>query len=94
MSDLVDIEVVYATPKKQKLVALQVPAGTSALEAIELSGLKSDFPDMVIDPDALGVFSRRVAPEYVMEPGDRLEIYRPLMADPKEIRRQRANQQR
>jgi len=93
MTEAVAIEVVYATRAKQKLVALEVPAGTSATEAIERSGLKKDFPAMAVDENALGVFGRKVGADYLMQPGDRLEIYRPLKADPKEIRRQRAKKQ-
>lgn len=94
MSDRIDIEVVYATREKQELMALRVPAGTTALEAIARSGLSRTFPDMAVDEKALGVFSRKVAPDYVLQPGDRLEIYRPLKADPKEIRRLRAKEQK
>lgn len=94
MAETIEIEVVYATRDKQELEALRVPAGTTALEAIAISGLRRAFPDMVVDGNALGVFSRKVAPDYVMQPGDRLEIYRPLKADPKEVRRQRAKLQR
>lgn len=93
MADQIDIEVVYACPARQCLVKLQVPDGTTAVEAIAASGLKEAFPEMVVDQGALGVFSRKVGADYVMQPGDRLEIYRPLIADPKEIRRQRAKDQ-
>lgn len=94
MSDEIDVEVVYATPEKQRLIALRVPAGTTAIEAIEQSNIGDEFPDMVVDEKALGVFSRKVSPDYELQPGDRVEIYRPLIADPKEIRRQRARQQK
>jgi putative ubiquitin-RnfH superfamily antitoxin RatB of RatAB toxin-antitoxin module len=90
MTESIRVEVVYATPDKQRLIALQVPPGTSAVETIERSGIREEFPLMVIDEQALGVFSRKIRPDYVMQPGDRLEIYRPLLADPKENRRQRA----
>lgn len=94
MSDEIDIEVVYATPERQELIALRVPAGTRAIEAVERSGIRDAFPDMVVDESALGIFSRKVSPDYELQPGDRLEIYRPLIADPKETRRQRARQQK
>ena len=93
MTEVVEIEIVYATRAKQKLLTLEVPAGTSAIEAIERSGLKKDFPAMEVDVNALGVFGRKVAADYLMQPGDRLEIYRRLKVDPKEIRRQRAKKQ-
>jgi putative ubiquitin-RnfH superfamily antitoxin RatB of RatAB toxin-antitoxin module len=61
---------------------------------IERSGIRNEFPEMVVDDKALGIFSRKVGPDYIMRAGDRLEIYRPLVADPKEIRRQRAEEQK
>jgi len=89
-SKLLDVEVAYASPERQLIVALEVPPGTNAMETIERSGIRDEFPDLVIDEKALGIFSRKVGPDYTMQAGDRLEIYRPLIADPKEIRRQRA----
>lgn len=90
MAESIEIEVVYATPQRQRLVALAVPAGTTALEAVDRSGLRQEFPQMVVDENTLGIFSRKVPPDYEMQHGDRLEVYRPLVADPKEIRRRRA----
>lgn len=94
MADLIGVEVAYATPEKQRLVELQVPPGTTVIEAIERSNIREEFPGMVVDERAVGVFSRKVGPEYELQQGDRVEIYRPLIADPKEIRRQRAKGQR
>lgn len=94
MAEMIDVEVVYGLPDRQELRGLQVPAGTTALQAIERSGIAESFPGMIVDEKALGVFSRKVAPDYVLQPGDRVEIYRPLIADPKEVRRQRAKQQK
>lgn len=85
-----EIEVVLATPEKQVLLKIEVPAGCTVAEAIELSGIRSEFPNIEINPMALGVFSRKVAPEHILLAGDRVEIYRPLRADPKELRKQRA----
>jgi putative ubiquitin-RnfH superfamily antitoxin RatB of RatAB toxin-antitoxin module len=93
MAELIPVEVAYATPERQLIMALEVPAGTTALEAIDLSGIRDEFPEMVVDERALGVFSRKIKAEYIVQPGDRIEIYRPLIADPKEIRRQRARMQ-
>ena len=84
------VEVVYATRERQVLVALDVEPGCTVEEAIARSGLGREFPGMQVDPDAVGVFSRKVPPGHVLSPGDRVEIYRPLVADPKEARRQRA----
>lgn len=89
----ITIEVAYAQPEKQVLKSLQVPVGTTVQRAIELSGIQDDFPDLKIDPDRLGIFSNRAAPEQQLADGDRVEIYRPLIADPKEARRKRALKQ-
>ena len=94
MAETINVEVVYATREKQRLISLQVSVGTTAIETIEQSGISSAFPAMEVDGKALGVFSRKVGLDYVMQANDRLEIYRPLVADPKEIRRQREKQQR
>lgn len=84
------IEVAYATPDKQTLLSLEVPSGCTVAEAISLSGIREEFPDMEQDPKMVGIFSRKVALDYELREGDRVEIYRPLVADPKEMRKQRA----
>jgi len=85
-----EIEVVLALPEKQVLRKIEAPAGCTVAEAIELSGIRAEFPGIDINPAALGIFSRKVAPDHVLRSGDRVEIYRPLVADPKEMRKQRA----
>ena len=84
------IEVAYATPDKQTLLSLEVPPGCTVEEAIGLSGIREEFPDLEQDPKAVGIFSRKVSLDYELREGDRVEIYRPLVADPKEMRKQRA----
>jgi putative ubiquitin-RnfH superfamily antitoxin RatB of RatAB toxin-antitoxin module len=84
------VEVAYATPAKQVLIQLEVQAGCTVGEAIEQSGVRQAFPGLTVDPGALGIFSRKVPPEHPLRDGDRVEIYRPLQADPKETRRRRA----
>ena len=84
------VEVVYATPEKQSLFRLNVPPGCTAAEAIDRSGIRDAFPGMVVNPKNIGVFSRKVSPDYLLADGDRVEIYRPLIADPKEQRKKRA----
>ncbi len=84
------IEVVHARPDKQVLLSLEVPEGTTVIEAIDLSGIRDAFPDLAVDPARLGIFSQKAAPTDVLREGDRVEIYRPLIADPKESRRRRA----
>jgi len=85
-----EVEVAYATPQKQVLIKVEAPAGCTVSEAIELSGIRTRFPGIEINPQALGIFSRKVSPDQVLRDGDRVEIYRPLIADPKEMRKQRA----
>jgi putative ubiquitin-RnfH superfamily antitoxin RatB of RatAB toxin-antitoxin module len=84
------VEVAYALPERQALLAVELPAGSTVAEAIEASGVREQFPGMEIDPRAVGIFSRKVNLDRVLQDGDRVEIYRPLQADPKEARRQRA----
>ena len=85
-----EIEVAYATPDKQILLSMDVPAGCTVAEAIGLSSIREEFPDMEVDPKAVGIFSRKVSMDHELKEGDRVEIYRPLVADPKEMRKQRA----
>lgn len=89
-NDQIRIEVVYATPEKQSLLSLLVPLGCTAAEAIERSGIRGIFPDMEENPKDIGIFSRKISPAHPLAEGDRIEIYRPLIADPKEQRKQRA----
>lgn len=81
------VEVAYASATEQLVLPLRVTPGTTAREAVQASGVLDRFPE--IDPEscALGVFGERVAARHVLEAGDRVEIYRPLKADPKEVRR-------
>jgi len=87
---VIHIEVAYATPDKQVLLDLSVPAGTTVAEGIEQSAIRDKFPELKMDIKAVGIFSRKVPLDHVLREGDRIEIYRPLIADPKEVRRQRA----
>ena len=91
------IEVAYATPHKQKIITLDVPEGTSALRATELSGIVKEFPEIDLAQSPMGIFSqvlgsRGLPPpdQYRVQSGDRIEIYRKLIVDPKEMRRKRA----
>jgi putative ubiquitin-RnfH superfamily antitoxin RatB of RatAB toxin-antitoxin module len=82
--------VAYATPKRQLVLPLYVPRGCTVAEAIERSAIREEFPGLVVDFDAVGIFGRKAPAGQVLEPGDRVEIYRPLIADPREARRERA----
>ena len=94
---LIKVEVAYALPQKQRIVALQVPAGTTALDAVLRSGIAQEFPE--IDPDSapMGIFAKALdgkslplPQDYQLAARDRVEIYRPLLIDPKEARQARA----
>lgn len=87
---LIEIELVYATPEKQFLLAFSVSPGTTLGDGIEQSNIRSECPGLIIDPNAVGIFGRKVSTDHVLEAGDRIEIYRPLIADPKEVRREKA----
>ncbi|MBA1275296.1 RnfH family protein [Stutzerimonas azotifigens] len=86
------VEVVYALPDRQVLLRLSLPEGTTAREAALRSGMEQHFPGLDLQAAPLGVFGKAVAKpdERVLEEGERVEIYRPLVADPKEVRKQRA----
>ena len=86
------IEVAYARPDKQQIVSVKVPGGTTALEAVKLSGIVDIFPE--IDPDNIdmGVFGKVIKDpaSHELRDGDRVELYRPLKIDPKQARLNRA----
>ena len=92
--NLIDIEVAIALPDLQHVAALRVPLGTTARMAVLASDLAEQFPNINFATATLGIFSHVLAePEqYCLQAGERVEIYRPLLLDPKEARRQRARQ--
>ena len=90
----IKVEVAYALPQRQAIVPLQVAPGTTAQQAALASNLQRQFPNLDIAEAKLGVFGKAVAPDYVLQAGERVEIYRPLIADPKQVRKQRAAEQR
>lgn len=92
MNEKIDIEVVYALPDKQTLLKQQVAAGTTVLDAIRASGILEKYPEIDIAASKLGIFGKLVKPDTVLREKDRIEIYRPLIADPKEVRRKRAEE--
>lgn len=89
---MLNVEVAYALADKQKIVSLQVAAGTTVRQAALQSGLDRDFPGIDLAGSPLGIFGKAVSKpdDQVLEEGDRVEVYRPLLADPKEVRKQRA----
>jgi hypothetical protein len=89
LSDI-KVEVVYALPEKQYLRQVKLAQGSTVKQAIEGSGLLELRDDIDLDKNKVGIFSRPVKLSDEVSEGDRVEIYRPLIADPKELRRQRA----
>jgi len=88
------VEIVYATPERQTLVALSVPDGACVADALAASGIFGLHPE--IDPAAadVGIFGKAVTRDRRLENGDRIEIYRPLVADPKASRHARVAKKR
>lgn len=84
------VEVAYAKPEQQVIIPLTVETGCTARQAVDLSGILNQFPELDADKLDLGVFGKVVRPDTALHHLDRVEIYRPLIADPKEVRRQRA----
>ncbi|MEN9491183.1 MAG: hypothetical protein RJA63_1632 [Pseudomonadota bacterium] len=84
------VDVVYALPERAWRVALRLPAGSAVKDAVRASGLRERLPELASSPLDCGIFSHPCAPDRVLEDGDRVELYRPLLCDPKEIRRKRA----
>jgi putative ubiquitin-RnfH superfamily antitoxin RatB of RatAB toxin-antitoxin module len=88
------ITVVYALPTQQPLVELRLPAGTTVQQAVERSGLRERFVELQQEPLNCAIYSRVVALSTVLNDGDRVEILRPLLIDPKESRRRAAKAER
>ena len=86
----ISVEVVYALPDKQYMRAVTLEEGATVEQAIKASGLLSLRKDIDLNSNKVGIYSRPVKLADVVQDGDRIEIYRPLIADPKELRRQRA----
>lgn len=89
-SDPIPVEVVYAAPLQQQVYRLLLPAGTTAQQAVKQSGVLQAHPELQAQPLTLGIYGKAVKAEQVLRARDRVEIYRPLLGDPKEIRRRRA----
>ena len=93
MNDLkIKVEVAYALPDQQKILALDVVPGATAVEAVKMSGISNLFPEIDLAISKLGIFGKAISdPEsHELREGDRVEIYRPLKIDPKQARLNRA----
>lgn len=86
------VEVVYALPDRQVVVMVDAEPGATLREVIERSGILERCPEIDLARQRVGTFGKARSLEEVVAPGERIEIYRPLLADPKEQRRRRARQ--
>lgn len=84
------VEVIYAQPTKSALVSLELPEGSTVIQAVEASGLLEKYPEIDVRKNKFGVYAKLAKADTVLRECDRVEIYRPLIADPKEVRKQRA----
>jgi putative ubiquitin-RnfH superfamily antitoxin RatB of RatAB toxin-antitoxin module len=89
-SNKIPVEVAYALPHKQEIVMLEVSPGITAAEVVARSGIEKKFPGLETAGAPLGIFGKAIKPDHEMRAGERIEIYRPLIADPKEVRKERA----
>ncbi len=90
--ETIKIELIYALPTEQNLLKVEVPKGATIAEAVRLSGLLEKYPEIDLDKGKFGIFGKLSKTDTVLREKDRIEIYRPLIADPKEVRRKRAEE--
>ena len=88
----IQIEVAYALETQQYLFTEEIEQGTTVEEALKTSKLLKEFPEL--NTDKLGIFGKLVKPDLVLRAGDRIEVYRPLKADPRDRRRKKVEQER
>lgn len=88
----IKIELVYALPHEQILLEVEVPQAVTMAEAIKLSGILGKHPEIDLEKGKFGIFGKLSKLDTVLREKDRIEIYRPLIADPKEVRRKRAEE--
>jgi putative ubiquitin-RnfH superfamily antitoxin RatB of RatAB toxin-antitoxin module len=92
MADEIQVEVAYALPDQQVILPVKAPDGVTIEEAIKRSGILERFPEIQLAQAKVGIFSKLSKLDSVLRDKDRVEIYRPLIADPKEVRRKRAEE--
>ena len=90
MSDELNVEVCYALAEKQILIPVRLPAGATLQQALERSGILEKHPEIDLKKNKFGIFAKLSKLDSALRDRDRIEIYRPLIADPKEVRKQRA----
>ena len=84
------VEVAYALPDKQSLISIEIKNGSTLKEAIEASGILETFEQIDLTKDRVGIFAKFASLDTILRDKDRVEIYRPLVADPKQVRKDRA----
>lgn len=92
MADEIVVEVAYALPREQVILTTHVPADSTVEQAIRRSGILERFPEIDLSNNKVGIFSKLTKLDGTLRDKDRVEIYRPLIADPKEVRRKRAEE--
>ena len=90
MPESISVEVIFPVAHKHDIFALKVPEGTTVRQAIAASGILSKYPEIDLAKNKLGIFAKLTKPDAPLRDRDRVEIYRPLIADPKAVRKQRA----
>ena len=90
MPEEIMVEVAYALPKEQVVISIKVPTKSDVKQAIEKSGIQKKFPSIDLSKNKVGIFGKKTKLDHPINDRDRIEIYRPLILDPKEMRRKRA----
>ncbi len=92
MKKKIKVEVVYALADEQTLLELDVYEGINAEDVIHQSGILEQYPEIDLDTQKIGLFGKVILKNHILREKDRVEIYRPLIADPKEVRKKRAEE--
>jgi putative ubiquitin-RnfH superfamily antitoxin RatB of RatAB toxin-antitoxin module len=90
MAEKINVEVIYALAGRQELITVKLPEGSTLQQAVEASGLLAKYPEIDLAKGKFGIFAKLSKLDAQVRDKDRVEIYRPLIADPKEVRKQRA----
>lgn len=91
-ADKMEVEVCFALPAEQTVLGVRLDRGATVQQAIEQSGILKQHPEIDLGVNKIGVFGKLARPDTELQPGDRVEIYRPLIADPKESRRKKVEE--
>ena len=94
MPEEILVEIAYALPEEQVIISIKVPSKSDVKQAIEKSGIQIKFPSIDLSKNKVGIFGKKTTLDHVLKNRDRIEIYRPLILDPKEMRRKRAAQKK